>query len=237
MCYNVGMKKEKKKYYTYKLNMTVLNILAMILFVVVSGLVWLIEYKDNYKLDVSIGIMFILMFLWLIIHEALHGIGFGIFKDVDRKNIVYGMFLERGVFYCMCKQNIGKRVILTSLLFPITIIGIVTLVIGMMINSFMLVYLSILNIVSSIGDIVMIVYFLKAPRDIIYLDLDDCTSFTVISSSDLGGVKVLGIELVSYGEYDDKKMVAHNYKKITITKFSCIVLIIMLLLGIIVCIM
>lgn len=228
------MEKKETKYYTYKLNMTILNIMAIMLFVIVSGLVYLIECSDKYVINSNIIILFLLMFVWLIFHEILHGIGFGLFKEVDNKNITYGMFLERGVFYCMCKQNIGKKVILTSLLFPVIIIGFVTLIIGMWFNCFLLVYLSVLNIVSSIGDIVMIIYFLKAPDDIIYLDLDDCTSFTVISNHNLESVKVLGISLVDSGVYDKEKMIARDYKKIIITKFSWGVLGIMLLLGILV---
>ena len=128
------MEKKETKYYTYKLNMTILNIMAIMLFVIVSGLVYLIECSDKYVINSNIIILFLLMFVWLIFHEILHGIGFGLFKEVDNKNITYGMFLERGVFYCMCKQNIGKKVILTSLLFPVTIIGFVTLIIGMWFN-------------------------------------------------------------------------------------------------------
>lgn len=227
------MNKENKiKYYTYKLNMTTLNILAIILFILVSSLVLLIEHNDTYIIKLPITIFFILMFIWLIIHELLHGIAFMIFKNVKKENITFGMFLEKGIFYCMCKQNIGKKVILTSLLFPITIIGLITLIIGIIINSYELVFLSILNIVSSIGDIVMIIYFLKCPKDIIYLDLDDCTSFTVLSNKDLENIKVPGIILNKKGIYDKKKMIAKDKRKIVISKLSIVLIIIIILLFI-----
>ena len=201
------MNKEKKlNYYTYSLNMTTLNILAIILFIIVGSLVFMIERHDNYSVTISPINFFILMIIWLIIHEILHGIGFSIFKEVKLSNITFGMYLEKGVFYCMCKQNISKKVILTSLLFPITIIGFITLIIGMIINNYELVFLSILNIVSSIGDIVMTIYFLKCPNDIIYLDLDDCTSFTVLSNKSLDCIKVPSIILSKKGIYDEKRM-------------------------------
>lgn len=228
------MSKEKKvNYYTYKLNMTTLNILAIILFIPVGGLVYLIERNDNYTITLPMTILFILMFLWLIVHEILHGIGFALFKEVNLKNITFGMFLEKGVFYCMCKQNIGKKVILTSLLFPVTIIGVITLIIGMIINNYELVFLSILNIVSSIGDIVMTIYFLKCPKDIIYLDLDDCTSFTVLSTKSLDEIKVPGIILDKKGIYDKKKMISKDKRRIVISKLSYLLLIIILILIII----
>lgn len=228
------MNKEKKlNFYTYKLDMTILNILAIILFILVGGLIYFLERHDNYTITMSMITFFISMYAWLILHELLHGIGFALFRSVKKENITFGMFLEKGIFYCMCKQNIGKKIILTSLLFPITIIGFITLIIGMIINHYELVFLSILNIVSSIGDIVMTVYFLKCPHDIIYLDLDDCTSFTVLSSSSLDDIKVPGIILDKKGIYDKKKMKAKDKRKLVISKASYILLAIIILLIII----
>ena len=191
------MNKENNiSYYTYTLDITILNILSLILFVILSSLIFIIEYHDNYIITNSSSTIIILMLLWLVIHEILHGIGFAIFKSVTKKNITYGIALEKGILYCMCKQPISKKVIMTSLLFPFTIIGIFTLIIGTSLNSYYLVLLSIINIVSSIGDLTMTFYFLKCPKDITYLDLDDCTSFTVISSTNLENIKVLGIKLI-----------------------------------------
>lgn len=228
------MNKEKnKKYYTYTLNMTILNILAIILFIIVSLIVILVEHGNQYTINQPTITLFILMVIWLIIHEILHGIAFGLFKEVAKKNITFGMYLEKGVFYCMCKQNITKKVILTSLLFPFTIIGLITLIIGMIINNYELVFLSIVNITGSIGDIIMTIYFLKCPNDIIYLDQDDCTSFTVISNKDLDSIKVPGIKLIKKGSYDKDTLQAHDKRKIVISKLSYICLIILLILFII----
>ena len=196
------MKKKELKYYTYKLDLKLLNILAIILFIVVGGIVIFLERHDSYITDIDTLSLVLLVFIWLIIHELLHGIGFIIFREVKIKNLTFGMFLEKGIFYVMCKQNINRRIILTSLCFPVVIIGLITLMVGMYINSFMLVYLSILNIVASIGDIVMIIYFIKAPRDIIYLDLDDPISFTVVSDKDLSNNKIIGINICDSGKYN-----------------------------------
>ena len=226
------MNKDKSKlnYYTYKLDMVILNVLAILLFIVVGGLVFFMEYKDNYVFYSDIVSLFIFMIIWLIIHEILHGIGFSIFKCVDKRSITFGMFLEKGIFYCMCKQNIPKKVILTSLFFPVTIIGVVTLIIGMIINSYILVFLSVLNIVSSIGDIVMIIYFIKVPSDIIYLDLDDPTSFTVVTHTDISNLHVIGIKLDSTGIYDSKKMVSHDRRRVVISKYSYVLIFIFFIL-------
>ena len=80
------MNKEKNiHYYTYTLNMKTLNILAIILFIIIGGLIYYIEKYDNYTINISLSNLFIMMFVWLIIHELLHGIGFAIFKEVKLK--------------------------------------------------------------------------------------------------------------------------------------------------------
>ena len=228
------MNKENNiSYYTYTLDITILNILSLILFIIISSLIFIIEYHDNYIITNSSSTIIISMLLWLVIHEILHGIGFAIFKSVTKKNITYGIALEKGILYCMCKQPISKKVIMTSLLFPFTIIGVFTLIIGTLLNSYYLVLLSIINIVSSIGDLTMTFYFLKCPKDITYLDLDDCTSFTVISSTNLENIKVLGIKLIKTGLYNSKRMIAKDRRRLIISRKSYFILGIILILFII----
>ena len=222
-------KKKKLKYYTYGLDMVYLNVLALVIFFVVGGLVFWLERNDSYVVE-NTGLLVIYMILWLMLHEVLHGIGFGLFPEVKKKNIVFGMALEKGVFYCMCKQKISKKVILTSLLFPFTFIGVVTLIWGMIINSYVLVFLSITNIAGAVGDLVMTCYFMRVGKDVIYLDLDDSTSFTVLSYDDLSYLKVKGIQLKDSGGYSDD-MVAKDGRKIVISKQSFIVLFLMLLFS------
>lgn len=221
----------RTKYYTYRLNMITLNVMAIILFIVVSLIVLVIESNDNYVISYDIRI-FVYVILWLGLHEILHGIGFAIFRSVNNRNITFGLSLEKGVFYCMCKQEIERKVILTSLCMPVMIIGIVTLILGMIINSYILVLLSIMNIVGSIGDMAMIGYFLRV-GDVRYLDLDDCTSFTVISNDNLSKIRIMGIELIDSGIYDSKKMVARDRRKLVISKPSYILFLIMIVILII----
>ena len=224
--------KNKMNYYTYELDMVFLNILSLVIFGVVWGIVMLLRPGDYLWNPDNVGFLLIFMVLWLMFHEVLHAIGFSIFPEVDKKNVVFGMALEKGVFYCMCKQKISRKVILTSLLFPVTFIGIVTLVWGMMIESYYLVMLSILNIAGAVGDLVMTYYFLKVDRDVIYLDLDDCTSFTVLSTKDISNIKVKGIKLRESGIYNEK-MESHNKKRITISKKSYLTLGIIIILSLI----
>ena len=50
----------------------------------------------------------------------------------------------------------------------------------------------------------MYIFMKKLPKDIKYLDLDDPTSFTIISEKDIGNIKTLGLKLIDKGIYDKK---------------------------------
>ena len=215
--------KKNVMYYTYELDMVFLNILSLVIFGVVWGLVLFISGGEYLWSHDTVGFLLLAMIFWLMLHEVLHGIGFALFKEVKKKNIVFGIALEKGVFYCMCKQKISRKVILTSLFFPVTFIGVVTLVLGMFLHSYYLVMLSILNIAGAVGDLVMIWYFLRVDKDIVYLDLDDSTSFTVLSHHDLSKYKVRGIKLVKSGDFDDS-MSACDRRRIVVSKASYIIL-------------
>lgn len=218
-------------YYTYELDLVFLNILSLVIFGITWVIVMILGGSNYLWSSHNVGFLVIFMVLWLMLHEVLHGIGFYLFPSVRKSNIVFGVALEKGVFYCMCKQKIGKRVILTSLLFPFVFIGIVTLIWGMIIQSYYLVMLSILNIAGAVGDLVMICYFLKVPNDVIYMDLDDCTSFTVLSKDDLTSFNVKGVKLKNFGEYDASNMIAKDKRRLIVSKTSYIVLIGLLLLA------
>ena len=203
------------KYYRYSMDMKKLNIFCVIIMIfvfIIIGCLGIFSYLDFRCL--------ILYFFWMFLHEFIHGIGFYV-SGAKHKNIVYGANLEKGIFYCMCKEKISKKGIMTSLLFPFVFIGIITLVIGFIINSPVLIILSLLNIAGCAGDIAMIVSFIKLP-DFSYLDLDDCTGFVLVSKSDLSKYKLFGMDLIESGSYS-KLGKASNYKKFTIAKLSWIV--------------
>lgn len=209
------------KYYKYSMNVKVFNVICTLgyipLFIIIF-LLNILEYVDLYFLAVY--------FLWMFLHEFIHGIGFSLSKGVLHKNIVYGACFEKGIFYCMCKQRISKRGIMVSLMLPFLLIGVVTLVIGFIFNLPILILLSLFNILGCVGDIIMFISFIKMPfAD--YLDLDDCTGFVLISDKDLSKYKLFGLDLIEVGDIS-KLESAKDYKKITISKLSLIIFIVLI---------
>mgnify|MGYP006353989595 CR=1 FL=1 len=206
------------KYFTYKLDLTVLNVLTVLLFVFMSIFTYVLTDSLSFIENINL-FSFVIIILWMFLHEILHGIGFLSLGKVNSKNVIFGAEIEKGIFYCMCKERISKLNILVALVFPLVLIGIITYIIGLYINSDVLILASIFNISGAIGDILMTIDILMMPRDINYLDLDDNTSFTILSNEDLSNKRYFSIKLDKYGKYT-KKVKARNFSKINISKYS-----------------
>ncbi len=215
------------KYCTYKMKLVSLNVLAVVLILVMMLITFLIR-GDLAFIDDCSWSWFIFFMIWFVLHELLHGVGFLILGKVSPKNVVFGAELEKGIFYCMCKEKISKLNILIALVFPLFFIGILTYVISLVTNNSLLLFLSLINIGGSIGDIVMTYDILRMPNDIMYLDLDDTTSFTIVSQSDLHKKKYFGIKLYKHGTYDET-IKARDYTKLKISKGSIWIFIIFVL--------
>ena len=213
------------KYYKYSMDMKILNIFCCILFIPLFILLCFLGCYECFGLQVLV-----LYFFWMFFHEFLHGVGFSLAKGINHKNIVYGAALEKGIFYCMCKELISKKNIMISLLFPFTLIGILTFVIGLVINNQVLITLSLFNIAGCAGDIAMFYSFLKLPS-FKYLDLDDCTGFVLVSENDLSKYKLFGMKLTESGDYK-KLNRAKNYNKFSVSKLSWYIFILLIVLFI-----
>ena len=199
------MKKQELKYYKYKLKLGIGNIVASL---------------------IMIG--------YFMLHELLHYIGYLINKNVNNKDLCLGMCLEKGVMYCRCTNEINRSSIMISLLTPFTLIGIITLIISYIFDMPFLAFLSVSNIAGSYFDILMFIQILKMPKDIKFAEYDECDAYYIISNKDLTNIKTKGISLVKTENINKDKLKSKNNKKIEISTFSIIILIILVALSFII---
>ena len=216
-----------KKYYIFELNLKTLNISAILVAIILIVLTQLfgvniLEYLINS--NINIILLFVIMFLYLALHEILHSIGY-VIHGAKFKNIVYGIALEKGVFYCLCKQNISRKNILYTSMYPLFFIGIITYIIGTIFNLPLLVILSIINISGSTGDIFTFLYIIKL-KDISFSEIDDETAFAIYSAQDVSKVKHFGLKYIKCVPNIERK----DLKKVKISKASYIVLAVILVL-------
>ncbi len=225
------MKKQELKYYKYKIKLGVGNIFASIILILL--LILLYFTFDNYYFTLTYNKVLI-MIGYFILHELLHYIGYLINKNVKNKDLCLGMCLEKGVMYCRCTNEISRTAVMISLLTPFTVIGIISLIISYIFDMPFLAFLSVSNIAGSYFDILMFIQMLKMPKDIKFAEYDECDAYYIISNKDLTNIKTKGISLVETDKYNKIKLKSKDNKKIEISIFSIIILIILVALSFII---
>ena len=216
---------QEKKYYVYEMNGVTLQIISVI-FLIIMLFITFFFFNEIIMTDKDFELIFLLIIPYLILHELLHSIAY-VINGAKFKNITYGAHLEKGILCCLCKQNVSKRNILISLLFPFVIIGVITYIIGILINNSALIWLSILNISGCSADLIMFFDLLKL-KDFEYSEYDNPMAFGLYTNKDLSKTKLFGLKYIG----ETKSLEKNNMKKISISKFSIITFIIFIILGI-----
>ena len=217
--------KQEKKYYIFEMNGVILQLISIIILVIMIILTAYLSAKIIIT-NKDLELIFLFIIPYLILHELLHSIAY-VINGAQFQNITYGAHLEKGILCCLCKQNVSKRNILISLLFPFIIIGVITYIIGISINNTVLVWLSILNISGCSADLIMFFDLLKL-KDFEYSEYDNPMAFGLYTSKDLSNAKLFGLKYLGH----DKTLEKSNMKKISISKFSIITFIVFIILVI-----
>ncbi len=217
----------KEKEYIYKFNLIAANILSIFIFILLGILTIFIKQEMILQIDFFLSTMIIYLFL----HEIIHGIGYMI-TGAKPKNIYFGIALEKGILYCLCRQEVKKKCILTSLQMPFMVIGVITYIIGIIIGNDLLVILSIFNLVGASMDLVMFLYIMRL-KDVRYSETDANDEFVLISKEDLTKKKSLFFDIKEVKPYNKKDFEFKKIKRIKISMVSYVVLFILIGLDII----
>lgn len=224
----------KREYYIFKINLKMLNIIANLLFIFLFVLLLIFfpniiigfyEYSENLSFCL---LLLPVMMIYFALHEIFHAIGYLLYGAKLNK-LTFGMELEKGVFYCLCKQDITRKNILHSVLFPFFYLGVVTLIISLIFDLPLLAILSILNISGASADIMYFIFLIKLPKDIKFSELDDGVAFAILSDTDVSKIKHTGLDFIEKKE----KVERNDFKRIKISKLSYVVLIISIVLLVI----
>ncbi len=209
----------KKKYYLFRMKPGIISILSCIILVIIVVITLFI--KKTIIIDfnnLNTFLFFISLIFYLGLHEVLHSIAY-VLGGAKFKKITYGIALELGVLYCLCKQNITKKNILVSLMFPLVFIGIITYIISIKYNLPLLMFLSIFNISGCSGDIIMFI-FISRIKNIEFSEMDDPISFALYSNDDLSKKSIWGIEYIECKDKIDR----NDLQKVKVSSTSYYVL-------------
>ena len=222
------MTRDNKKYHIFEINVGKLNVVCIIFFILLTLLTSFI-YKGNLMADfyqVNLMLLILVNIIMMLVHELLHSLSYVIYGG-KFKNIVYGSYLEKGVLYCLCKQNITRKNILNSLMFPLFYIGIVPYIIALIFKWPFLLFLAIMNIVGATGDIIMFIYIISLPKEIEFTEFDNPIRFAIHTNKEIK-VKFFGLDYIE----TLKNVPRNNLKKLTISKGSYIVFAILIVLTV-----
>lgn len=218
----------KKEYYLFQMRTDILNIWSLIIMFAFIFILYLF-YGSNIVTVLSEGYIFTLIFMipYFILHEIFHSIAY-VIHGADFKNITYGAHLEKGVLCCLCKQNILKKNIMISLIYPFVFLGIITLIIGLIFNIYPLIILSIMNISGCTGDFIMFYDLIRIPN-FEFSEYDNPIAFALESKEDLSKRKLLGLNYLG----KTTKIVRTIDKKIDISKPTIIYILLFIIFGLI----
>ena len=222
-----------KKAYVYKMNLVPANFLGLVVFILLLVLtsalnINILSVFNNLPFIVILA----LLMIYMVLHELLHGIGYRITGSKSNK-IKYGVELEKGILYTLVLEEVPKKNILVSLQMPFVIIGIITYILGYILNIPLLVLLSIFNLMGASMDLVMFIYISRI-KDIHYAETKASNEFILISKEDLTKRKSLFFRIIEEKKYKKEDYIIKSDKKITISKASIIFTIIYLIFGIII---
>ena len=221
------MKKETT--YFYEMKSLQLNIISLILLAIMMLITYVIIHFLNLKLeftDIDFVLTMFLFIPYISFHEILHSIGY-IINGANFKNITYGMHLEKGIFCCSCKQEIDKKNIMWSLIYPFLFIGLLTYLLGIIFNIPYLIMLSILNISGCTGDLIMFIDFLLL-KNIKFFEYDNPLAFGIITDEEINNKKMYGLKMIKESNFKQ----TFN-KKISISKQTVTYLILYLIMCLI----
>ena len=218
----------EKKYF-YEMDSKKLNGISLLLLLIIVIITIVVGKLLNYSYDMDnfqFWVTSLLFIPYFIFHEILHSIGY-VVNGAKFKNITYGMHLEKGILCCSCKQEIPKKCILWSLMYPFLFIGVITYIIGIIFNIQPLILLSIANISGCSGDLIMFFAFLKL-KNFRFFEYDNPIAFGIVTEEDMENKKMYALKRIEENNF--KQTIG---KKITISKTSLVLSIIYLILCII----
>lgn len=142
------------------------NIMAFVTagpFVVLGIILWVVTKKQG---TISGGLystvlFLIIFFACIFIHEVLHGVGWSMWTQKRWESIYLGVMWEYLTPYCHCKEPLKPRQYLVGGLTPFVVLGIGMYIAAYITGSYMLLALSLVNILCAGGDTTIACMLLK----------------------------------------------------------------------------
>jgi len=111
--------------------------------------------------------------LFVIIHEAVHGITWSRFTKKHFKSIEFGFMTETCTPYCTCSESLKRWQYILGSLMPLFVVGYIPSVIAVFVGKFWLLLCALIMIIGAGGDIIISHRMLKykpEKQEVVYYD-------------------------------------------------------------------
>lgn len=128
-----------------------LNIYSMVFTIIGIVLVMMIVGSGTFKL-LELSLLLIGFFVFIVVHELLHGFSFVLDRNVSWSNIKFGVVLKSGMAYCISKVPVKVSISRISLMMPVYVICAPMIIVGILISNGSLAVAGVIYFSGSVGD-------------------------------------------------------------------------------------
>ena len=118
----------------------------------------------------SLLLITLLYFIFIVIHEACHLIGFIVFGRAPLSSLKWGIDFKKGIAYATTSHTLTNRAMKRALLLPFWLTGVLPCFIGFYMDSYILIVVGVLLIGGAAGDFAMYQALRKFPPHVIVKD-------------------------------------------------------------------
>lgn len=153
----------------------ILAIIVMLPVMIIPAYIWYLVGNGNY-LEFSLldsVLFFVSLIVFIVIHELIHAITWGIFTKNHWKDIEFGIIWKMLTPYCTCRGALTKMQYVIGGLMPTIILGIGLSLIAIITDNFLMFILAEIMILGGGGDFIIIgklLMFRIKCKDCIYMD-------------------------------------------------------------------
>ena len=123
--------------------------------------------------DGDLGLFLIFSLIFVILHEAVHGVTWGCFAKNHFKSISFGFMTEMLTPYCNCSEPLKKWQYMLGSLMPLFVVGFVPSVIAVFVGKLWLFLCALVMIMGAGGDIIVthrMVRYKPEKQEVVYYD-------------------------------------------------------------------
>lgn len=155
------------------------NIMAIVIMLplgVALVFVYFMINADSFSVNYHLieGILFLaVVIVFIIVHEVIHGITWGIFAKNHFQDIEFGVIWQMLTPYCTCKCELKRWQYIVGGIMPTIVVGVIPSVLGIVLNHNALFLLGLLMLIGGGGDVCIILklFFHKEKgKECVYLD-------------------------------------------------------------------